>query len=207
MKTRISKKQNLRRHSVGCFFQKCFSKLQHDLSMFFFADQIGYNQFKKLIHQFSCRIPLILNSPFRIMFNSTLLKKISSKFGVNPVHKFLISVYNLKSGEVINGIRSLSRLNVNRSFTINNSSQIRNLFTSPHVESFLSKLYHKEGLLATLNDLARKLLREMQKSELVTKALEGSPKRDPRLLNKQVTKVTERTNDAWVINLRTTLAS
>lgn len=60
----------------------------------------------------------------------------------------------------------------------------------------------------TLNDLARKLFREMQKSELVTKALEANPKRFARhvKLIYMVTKVTERTNDAWVINLRSTLA-
>jgi len=57
----------------------------------------------------------------------------------------------------------------------------------------------------TLIDLARKLRKEMQKSGLTTKALEGNPKRSPRLRN-QVNKVTERTNDAWVINLRATLA-
>lgn len=55
-----------------------------------------------------------------------------------------------------------------------------------------------------LNDLARKLFFEMQKSELVTKAREGDLMWFPRLRD-QVIKVTERTNDAWVINLRMTL--
>lgn len=62
-------------------------------------------------------------------------------------------------------------------------------------------------LLYTVIDLARGLRKEMQKSGLATKALEEKPKSFPRLLNKQVTKVTEfRTNDAWIISLRCTLA-
>lgn len=61
-----------------------------------------------------------------------------------------------------------------------------------------------EPMKTTLNDLARKLLWEMQKSELVTKALEGMSKNFPA--SQEVTKVTERTNDAWIFNLRCTLA-
>jgi hypothetical protein len=64
-----------------------------------------------------------------------------------------------------------------------------------------------KNIILTLNDLARKLLLEMQKSELVTKAPEEEPKSFSRLLNKQVIKVTECTNDAWVLNLRATLSS
>jgi hypothetical protein len=55
----------------------------------------------------------------------------------------------------------------------------------------------------TLNDLTRRLRKEMRKSELVRKPLEGNPKRFPRQLW-LVTKVTERTNDLWIQNLRST---
>ena len=56
-----------------------------------------------------------------------------------------------------------------------------------------------------LIDLTRRPFKGMRKSELVTKAREKNPKRFFRLINK-VTKVTDRTNDAWVISLRATLA-
>jgi len=58
----------------------------------------------------------------------------------------------------------------------------------------------------TVIDLAKRLRKEMQKSGLVTKALEGDPKRFPRLRNKVIEVTGFRTNDAWILNLRATLA-
>ena len=70
----------------------------------------------------------------------------------------------------------------------------------------LHAIYH---IIATinfaLNDLARRLRTEMQKSELVCKVQEEESKNSSRLKNK-VTKVTAGTNDAWIINLKATLA-
>jgi len=47
-----------------------------------------------------------------------------------------------------------------------------------------------ESMSFALNDLAKRLRKEMQKSELVSKVREGDPKRFPRLRDK-VKKVTE----------------
>lgn len=61
-------------------------------------------------------------------------------------------------------------------------------------------------LLYTVNDLTRRPLKGMRKSALATKALEGSSKKEPRHANliRMVTKVTASTNDAWIVNLRST---
>jgi hypothetical protein len=55
----------------------------------------------------------------------------------------------------------------------------------------------------TLRDLTRRLRKEMRKSEPLTKVVEENPKRFSRHL-RMVSKVTERTNDLWVQNLRST---
>ncbi len=206
----VTNSLNIRRNSVCFSIFECFPKFNHNFSLWFFCNQIRKNQRQKLIHQFSGGIPFKLISPIFIMFTSIFRVKVSTKCLMDPIHKLLVCIDNLKSRKIINRSIIFSNININGSFSVDYSSKIYKLFYSPHYEIPFKGLYHKSGLYVTVNDLAKRLLREMQKSELVTKALEGRSKNQLRQMYckivQLVTKVTERTNDAWIINLRMTLS-
>lgn len=117
------------------FFDICLSKLDEYKSMFFLGNKKGDNKRKQLIKKTSGCEPLYLHFPLWIMFFSAFIIDKTAESFVNPLHKFSISVNNLESWEIVDGFESYSSLDVDRSFSIDNSCKVCQLSFFPHASN------------------------------------------------------------------------
>ena len=121
------------------FICECRSKLNHNFSLFFFYYKKWKQKRQKRIQQSSSGKPFYLVFPLYVLFFSTFFVYKTTKFFMNPIHKFLIGINNLESRKItIMSFGGNSSLDINRAFPINYSSQICNFFFCPHAESFFS---------------------------------------------------------------------
>lgn len=113
---------------------ECLSKLNEYKSMFFFGYKKWDNKWKQFIQQTSCGNPFVLESPFWVMFFSWLCINKATKCLMNPIHHFYICIGDLKSWKVMECFRSFSRLNIDRAFSVHNTSKISQFSLFPHAD-------------------------------------------------------------------------
>ncbi|CAB4132414.1 hypothetical protein UFOVP255_11 [uncultured Caudovirales phage] len=133
MKNFCTYRQRFFRNFMGFFIPKCFSEFKHCERMRFFANKIWNDFFKKIVHNSSRSEPLILKAPFFGVLASIFLDKNSSKSRMNPFHKTAIGIHDLKSGEIIETFSSFPDLDIDCTFSVNDSCKIGYLSICPHI--------------------------------------------------------------------------
>ena len=110
---------------------RCFPVFGHDITLFLFDNQVGFNEWKKKIKHWAGRLPIINRSPELLFANPNASRVfISAKCFLQPNNElfFAVRYFNkrmpLKSVAVI---ALLCATNIEATFSIYNPCQIRQL--------------------------------------------------------------------------------
>lgn len=120
------------------FLVECFSKLDHDFSLLFLANEIRKNSFTNWKYLNFLSNPLVFNFPMRIFSADSLINE-TAKVLMKPIYKSNIGINN-KYPRIKSFWISLFLSDIKSPFPIHDPRKINNLFFVHPIKSILFSL-------------------------------------------------------------------